>query len=150
MPEGYPTPIYQEQGGKVLNVTEGGTLSVAAGGAIKRPAKVLTTDYTVPVSENGTHYIVNAADKVMTLPSDALGLTYKFTIGPSGLSTGTGLSISPQAADWVGGCGLTSTANKDLICAGSGDRIGDSVQIEGTGLGGFLIFAIEGTWSKES
>lgn len=107
-------------------------------------------DYTVAPSDSGATIIVTAADKVMTLPPTQAGLWFRFVLAADGLSSGTGLSISPNSADQIAGNGLTSVDDKDLILAGSGDAEGDSVTLVGDGTDGYYIVAITGTWSKES
>ena len=109
-----------------------------------------SADYTVAPSDSGATIIVAAADKVMTLPPTQAGLWYRFVLAAAGLSSGTGLSISPDAADQIAGNGLTSVDNKDLILAGSGDAEGDTVTIIGDGTDGWYIVSSIGTWSKES
>lgn len=97
---------------------------------------------------------VGAEDAVFTLPAAAAatkGVWYEFEVGA--LSTGTGLSISPAAADAIGGNGLTVVLDKDLICTGATDRLGDMVRIYCTGVAGATAWRIEaviGTWAKEA
>lgn len=92
---------------------------------------------------------VGVVDAVFTLPAAATskGVWYEFQCGA--LSAGTGLSISPAAADFVGGNGLTAVANKDLINAGATDRLGDYVKVSCDGTN-WYIDGIIGTWSKEA
>lgn len=106
-------------------------------------------DYTVVPGDSGATIIVTAADKVMTLPPTQAGLWYRFVLAADGLSSGTGLSISPDAADQIAGNGLTSVDDKDLILAGSGDAEGDSVTLIGDGTDGWFIVAVVGTWTKQ-
>lgn len=92
-------------------------------------------------------------DAVFTLPAASAatkGVWYEFET--AALSTGTGLSISPAAADAIGGNGLTVVVDKDLINTGSGDRLGDRVRIICSGVTGataWRIQSIVGTWAKE-
>lgn len=109
-----------------------------------------TASYTVVPSDSGTTFFADAADLVFTLPPTQAGLWYRFCLTNSGLSTGTGLSISPNSADAINGNGLTSVDDKDLILAGSGDREGDSVTLVADGVDGYYIASVTGTWSKES
>ena len=94
---------------------------------------------------------VGAVDAVFSLPAasaDTKGVRYEFETGA--LSGGTGLSVSPAAADHIRGNGLTSVDNKDLINTGATDRIGDSVSIYCDGVDGWVIEWVVGTWAKEA
>jgi hypothetical protein len=97
---------------------------------------------------------VGAVDAVFTLPAAAAGtkgVWYEFECGA--LSGGTGLSISPAAADAIGGNGLGVVLDKDLINTGATDRLGDMVRIYCTGVAGATAWRIEaviGTWAKEA
>lgn len=101
-------------------------------------------------AEQSGQRFVGAVDAVFTLPaasSTTKGVWYDFESGVG--STGTGLSISPAAADHIRGNGLTSTDDKDLINSGATDRVGDSVRLYCDGVDGWVIAAIVGTWAKE-
>ena len=105
---------------------------------------------TLTVIQSGEKF-VGAVDAVFTLPAASpsnRGVWYEFETGA--LSAGTGLSISPAAADHIRGAGLTSTDNKDLINTGATDRLGDMVRIYSDGVDGWVIDMIIGTWSKEA
>jgi len=116
-----------------------------------QPIPVLTKsdNYTVTPEDSNTTIIVAGADKVMTLPPTEAGLKYKFVLAAAGLSTGTGLQISPNAADKIMGNGFTSADDKDAILAGSGDREGDSITLEGDGSLGWYIVGVVGTWTRQ-
>ncbi len=62
----------------------------------------------------------------------------------SGMGSPDGL-----AYDYIRGNGLTSV-DKDLICTGATDRLGDSVRIYCDGVDGWVIESIIGAWSKEA
>jgi hypothetical protein len=108
---------------------------------------------TLTPEQSGQRF-VGAVDAVFTLPSAAatpVGTFYDFECGA--VSAGTGLSISPAAADSIAGNGLTNVVNKDLINTGATDRLGDSVRIYCTGAAGvaaWWIAGIIGTWAKEA
>lgn len=94
---------------------------------------------------------VGAVDAVFTLPAAAAatkGVWYEFECGA--LSTGTGLSISPAAADHIRGNGLTAVDNKDLINTGATDALGDMIRLYCDGVDGWVIEAVIGTWAKEA
>lgn len=146
----YTPKVYRKQGGNELVVASGGKITHQDGGAVVNPVRVITANATLTAAESGLVIVANAADLVVTLPATAAGLKFSFLLGPSGLSTGTGLSISPAAADAIHGNGLTSVDDKDLILAGSGDREGDMVELIADGVDGWYISAVTGTWSKEA
>lgn len=108
---------------------------------------------TLSTDMQGAH-IVGAVDAVFTLPSAALtpaGTWFEFECGA--VSAGTGLSISPNAADAIGGNGLSVTVDKDLINSGATDRLGDLARIVCSGVAGataWRITSIIGTWAKEA
>jgi hypothetical protein len=106
----------------------------------------------VTAAQDGEMFI-GAVDAVITLPAMTAalkGVTYKAKCGS--LSAGTGLSLSPAAADGIGGAGLTRVVDKDLINSGATDTINDFVVVRGTGISGSAawdIVDIQGIWAKE-
>lgn len=108
---------------------------------------------TLKASQSGEHFVA-AVDAVFTLPAASAatkGVEYEFSCGA--LSGGVGMSISPAAADAIGGNGLTVVVDKDLINSGATDRLGDYVKIVCTGVAGataWRIVSIIGTFAKES
>lgn len=108
---------------------------------------------SVTAAQSGTLFQC-AVDAVITLPAATAamrGVFYRFQCGA--LSSGTGLSISPAAADGIGGAGLTSVVNKDLINTGATDVLGDEVRIECngvTGIGAWTVTYLKGIWAKEA
>ena len=93
---------------------------------------------------------IGLVDAVFTLPaaSAALqGIWYRFITGA--LSSGTGLSISPAAADNIFGLALTAVDDKDLINTGATDVVGDSVEVMCDGTNWHARNA-DGTWAKEA
>lgn len=105
---------------------------------------------TLTAEQSGERF-VGAVDAVFTLPAasaETKGVFYEFETGA--LSGGTGLSVSPAAADHIRGNGLTSVDNKDLINTGATDRLGDAVRIYCDGVDGWVITDVVGTWAKEA
>jgi hypothetical protein len=146
--------------GKSLDVESGGSLKLAGSTILdgtngtlagaKRKINLAAATQALTAAQSGEKF-VGAVDAVFTLPAaDAttVGVWYEFETGA--LSGGTGLSISPAAADHIRGNGLTSVDNKDLINSGASDRLGDSVRIYCDGVDGWVIDAIIGTWAKEA
>jgi hypothetical protein len=130
-----------------VTALEGDTVGVIRTINLAAPTQVLTA------LQSGERF-VGAEDAVFTLPAAAAGTKgawYEFETGA--LSTGVGLSISPAAADAIGGNGLSVVVNKDLINTGATDRLGDCVRIYCTGVTGATAWRIEsiiGTWAKEA
>lgn len=108
---------------------------------------------TLTAAQSGQHFVA-AVDAVFTLPAASAatkGVEYEFSCGA--LSAGTGFSISPAAADAIGGNGLTVVVDKDLINSGASDRLGDYVKLVCTGTTGataWRIVSIIGTFAKEA
>lgn len=121
--------------------------------ATRLKVNVAAGTQTLKASQSGEHFLA-AVDAVFTLPAAGpatKGVRYSFECGA--LSVGTGLSISPNSADAIGGNGLTVVLNKDLINSGASDRLGDLVEIYCTGAAGataWRITRIIGTWAKEA
>jgi hypothetical protein len=99
---------------------------------------------TLTDADSGTVYRVNVADAVFTLPSTEAGLIYHFVIDT--VSSGTGCSLSPAAADNING----GTVNKDLINTAGTDVKGDSVTLMADGDEGWLTIGMHGIWAAES
>lgn len=110
-----------------------------------------TADFNVSAAESGCTYEIGAADKTATLPATAPGLRFRFVLATAALSAGAGFAVSPNANDAIMGNGFTTADNKDAICAGSGDRVGDSIEVEGDAAGaGWFIRSVIGTWTRET
>lgn len=142
------------QSGASLTLEDGATVSlesVVLSGNRKK-VNLAAASQTLTPAQSGEHFVA-AVDAVFTLPTSSAatkGVEYEFSCGA--LSTGTGLSLSPAAADAIGGNGLTVVVDKDLINTGASDRLGDYVKVLGTGETGataWRITAIIGTWAKE-
>ena len=101
------------------------------------PVLTKSADYTVTAGDSGATIIVTGVDKVMTLPATAAGLRNRFILAAAGLSAGMGN-------------GFTSADAKKAILAGSGDREGDSIMLEGDGVDGWYIVGTVGTWTREA
>lgn len=116
----------------------------------RRKVNLAAATQTLTARQSGEKF-VGAVDAVFTLPAASAatkGVWYEFETGA--LSSGTGLSISPAAADHIRGNGLTSVDDKDLINSGATDRLGDMVRLYCDGVDGWVIEAIIGTWAKEA
>lgn len=105
---------------------------------------------TLTAAQSGTMF-VGAVDAVFTLPAAAAGTKgVWYIISCGAASSGTGLSISPNASDNIRGAGLSAVDNKDLINTGATDVIGDSAMIVCDGVDGWIIVSLSGTWAKEA
>lgn len=134
------------------SVSSGGSLTFDSGSKTVHQLQSKATNYTVLASESGATFIGSAADVVFTLPSTAAGLVYRFITGA--VSAGTGLSVSPAAADKIiGSCdgvAITAADNKDLINTGATDVAGDSITLIGDGTDGWYIIGSTGVWAREA
>lgn len=117
------------------------------GANVRQPITLAQGTGAVTAAQSGGVFVCTV-DAVITLPSTAAGLTYTFINGA--LSSGTGLSISPAAADNIISTGLTAVDNKDLINSGATDVVGDCVTLVGDGVDGWIVTNMRGTWAKES
>lgn len=145
-----------------LTVLDGVTAGTAAASAavvldankavsgMRTPVLTKSADYTLTTGDSGSTVLVTGADKVLTLPATVAGVWYRIVLAAAGLSAGTGLSISPNAADKIMGNGFTSADDKDAILAGSGDREGDSIMLVGDGADGWYITGVTGTWTRQA
>lgn len=120
---------------------------------VRQKVNLAAPTQTLNAGQSGELF-VGAVDAVFTLPAASAairGVWYEFECGA--LSAGTGLSISPAAADAIGGNGLTEVVNKDLINSGVTDRLGDRVRIICSGVTGATAWRIQsviGTFAKEA
>lgn len=116
-----------------------------------RPIIAKAASFTVSEQESGCIYLITAADVVATLPSlaglsgnDAVEWTFISTVP----SAGVGVSISPNALDYING----GTIDKDLINSGATDAKGDSCTIVGNDnvdADGWWTSQRTGTWAAE-
>jgi len=111
---------------------------------MKGYTNVTSAAVTLTDDDSGTVYRVNVADCVFTLPSSEAGLVYHFVIDT--VSSGTGCSLSPAAADNING----GTDNKDLINTAATDVKGDSVTVVADGSEGWLTLGMHGVWAAEA
>ena len=153
--EDHETRIANMDGGAVATAGAASASKAVVLGAdsqisgIRRKVNLAAATQPLTAAQSGEKF-VGAVDAVFTLPAAAAatkGVWYEFETGA--LSGGTGLSISPAAADHIRGNGLTSVDDKDLINSGGTDRLGDSARIYCDGVDGWVIEAIIGTWAKE-
>lgn len=119
-------------------------------GGRTQPVFFIGANATLTLAHSGALIVVTAADVVLTLPATAAGLIFKVVLAAAGLSGGTGLSLSPQAADQIIGNGFTPADDKDAILTGATDRAGDSLTVEADGNLGYYITAVTGTWARQA
>ena len=107
-----------------------------------------TASFTATAAQSGTTFVADSTTSVIvTLPATAKGLRYTLVVGQ--LTTVTGHSFSPAAADKIMGNGFTAADDKDAICTAASDRIGDAITLVGDGVDGWYITSVVGTWARE-
>lgn len=107
-----------------------------------------SANYTMTAADSGYETIIDTDAKTITLPSTAVGLTYKFVNG--GADGAVAVTISPAALDKIQGVGLTSADNKDLINTKATAKKGDYVVLVADGADGWFIQEMVGTWAREA
>jgi len=119
-------------------------------GGRRQIKKKISANYTVKASDSGNLLIITAADLVLSLPATVKGYIFSFALAAAGLSSGTGMAVSPVALDQIIGNGFTPADNKDAINTGASDRAGDYLQVSADGNLGYYITGIIGTWAREA
>lgn len=141
------------ESGGTITVKDGGTLTVAGslsvtGTLTQAGLETKTADFTLTTADSGKTFFIGAVDLTATLPATSAGVVYQFIVKT--VSSVTGFSVSPAAADAIHGNGLTSVDDKDLVNSAASDAEGDTVTIIGDGADGWWITSIVGTWAKEA
>lgn len=110
--------------------------------------KSVAVDTTLTAEDHGKTIYCSAVDVVVTLPPTEAGLRFQVFTGVA--SGGTGVSVSPDAADQIIGNGFTAADDKDAINAGASDVVGDILEVTGNGTTGWLVTKVKGTWAREA
>lgn len=118
----------------------------------------ITASRALTDGDDGIMLLCGAADLVITLPAVSQsnkGCRFFIKVLAAGLSVGTGLSISPAAADTIfgrtaAGVAFAGDADDDIINTGATDVAGDSVMIISDGTLGWHVVAIQGVWASEA
>lgn len=107
-----------------------------------------TASWTVTSADNGRLFLIGAADLVATLPSvfGNRGMRLGFIVKT--LSASTGFTITPAAADYIGGGGVGVTDAQSLRNTAATDTVGDAVWLYCDGTDGWIIESLRGTWAK--
>lgn len=120
----------------------------------------LDTSKTLATTDMGIVQNVIADAITITLPSTAAGNDYIIRNGgakPTGTPTGAVsdgsvlVTVAPAAADGVAGNGFTAAANKGALNTKATSRVGDEIEVTGTGTAGvtaWTINRIAGTWVR--
>jgi hypothetical protein len=116
----------------------------------KPTVTAISADTTLTAADSGKVFRVTGVDKVATLPATVAGLRYTFVVAAAALSSGTGFSISPNAADKIMGNGIASADDKDLVNTGATDAEGDTVTLVGDGVDGWYVEVMRGTWARQA
>lgn len=111
-----------------------------------------TGTYTVVTVTDCGKTFVCSETTVYTLHATSVGSIYTFVYdGKDGAGQ---ISISPNAADGIGGVGVAATVNKDLIntlaTARKGDYVTVAAGVGATGVTAWHVVAQRGIWSKEA
>jgi hypothetical protein len=103
-----------------------------------------SANYTaVSITDSGI--VLNfTATATLTLPATVVGNTFVARVGKSGIT----LSISPAAADNIGGAQLTAVDDKDLVL--TNQPVGSFVELVADGVNGYRIARLSGTATKEA
>lgn len=108
-----------------------------------------TANYTVlATTDCGKTFVVDAA-VTFTLPalSGAAGCVFTFV---NLSTTGTALTVSPNAADFIGYANSV-TDDKDIINTGATAVKGDQITLAaGNETTGWQVVAVRGIWAKEA
>lgn len=148
---GYQPKVYRKDGGNTQVVADGGQIQVDGGGRIVySTAKTQTKsdNYTMTEGDSGVITYVDTDAKTITLPATVVGMV--FTVVNAGEDGAVAVTISPNAADKIMGCGLTSADNKDLVNTKATAKKGDRVKLVGDGVNGWFIAEMVGTWAREA
>lgn len=108
-------------------------------------AETLSANKTLDAQDQGKVFFVDTDAFTITLPAVA-GM--KFKIVNAGAYGTIAVTISPDAADGIGGPNLTAVDDKDLINTKATANRGDSADIVNGDATGW-ISALTGTWVKE-
>ena len=112
---------------------------------------IVTASTTATAGDSGKVYIADSTTSVViTLPTAASVPGGEYTLVVRQLTSSGGHAFSPNAADSIEGNGLTSVANKDIICSAATDREGDSITLRSDGVNSWIVTAVTGTWAKEA
>jgi hypothetical protein len=123
---------------------------------VTAPTKDVTADTTLTSADNGkTIIFADASGNIVTIPSavDCKGCV--FTFYTKVVATSLVHSVSPAAADGIGGgvSALTTVINKDLQNDTGSDAVGDTITIQSTGVAGtgaWVVTAFSGAYAKEA
>ena len=120
---------------------------VTFNGGVYAKYEAATTNDTITAAETGKVFIVTpSSPAIITLPTAAAGLRYRFVTGDQGVASKT-LTINPQDADiiiWNNAvAGLTMAAGDAIKNSG---LTGDSVELVAVGTGYWYAVDLRGTW----
>lgn len=120
----------------------------------------VSTNKTLTAADAGIVQNVVADGITITLPATALGLHYIIRnsgVAKANAATGTGddgsvlVNVAPAAADGITGNGFTATVNKSALNTKATAKVGDYIQIMGTGttgVTGWVFISVRGTWAR--
>lgn len=118
--------------------------------ALHKPVINLAAATQTLTESQSCEIFVGVVDAVFTLPAAAdVAVGTNFTLVCGALSAGTGLSVSPVAADNIYGGGMVGTNDKDAINSGATDVVGDLLEVTCDGVD-WLVTKQIGTWAEEA
>lgn len=95
-----------------------------------------TSTKTLALADSGLVYNTTVSC-TFTLPSTAVGIAPIIRIGADSIT----VAVSPAAADYIGGAGLTNVDNKDLIFTNA--PVGSYVMLIADGVNGWYIVRLD-------
>lgn len=132
--------------GRVVVVGPGGQ-------GVARIANYVTTaiNTTLTAANSGQTIIVTAADKSVTLPTGAVGLTYRVVPMGNATATGaTGTTIKIGGSDTIKGGGYTAAVGKGLINTIGNAVAGDTVSLTCIAANSWYVTHKSGVWTSQS
>lgn len=155
----YPSNVFKDgninamiaPSGSITSFQSGSELEIKDGTRFTTPVRIVTANTSLAASESGLTVVVNAADKVISLPATSAGLKFRVIATATAAASGSvGTKVSPVAADKIMGNGFTSADNKGAINSSGTDAEGNWIELTGDGVDGWFITGIGGTWAREA
>jgi len=112
--------------------------------SVNRTTKSVNT--TLDASYSGQIVDVDTDAVVITLPATVVGMC--FEIRNAAADGAALISLAPNAADKIQGCGLTAADNKASLNTKATAKKGDSLKVIGDGVDGWFIVHMRGTWAR--
>lgn len=117
---------------------------IGFGGDKGAPQKTLSAAYTIPASETGTEYVLNAAaGAAVTLPAPVAGLEFRFTVGAAFATTNWTVVTNGSAniingSVEVAGAVVVAGTEDTISFVATAETIGDTIRLSSDGTNWFL------------